>query len=233
MCVHHTTQKQLATRSVRRKVYYVRMDEQTKSVAQWLGAGSINIFGLPFAGKDTQGRVLAENLGALLVAGGDILRSHTDQAELEQIMARGDLIPSDLYLKIMVAYLSNPQFVGKPLVLSAVGRLAGEETTVMKATADAGHPIKAVVLLRLSEEEVWKRFDAAKELNDRGAREDDSRTALANRLEKFRTQTQPVIDHYRELGLLVEVDGSLSREAVNDEIIKNVATFAAFTSQRT
>jgi adenylate kinase len=148
-------------------------------------------------------------------------------------MARGDLIPSELYLKIMVAYLSNPQFVGKPLVLSAVGRLKGEETTVMQATADAGHPIKAVVLLRLSEEEVWKRFDAAKELNDRGSRGDDSRTALENRLVKFRTETQPVIDHYRELGLLVEVDGSLSREAVNDEIIKNVATFAAFTSQRT
>ena len=203
------------------------MDEQKNTVATWLGAGSINVFGLPFAGKDTQGRILAEHLGAFLVAGGDILRSHGDQAELERIMATGDLIPSNLYLKIMVAYLSNPQFLGKPLVLSAVGRLKGEETTVMQATADAGHPIKAVVLLRLSEEEVWKRFDAAKELNDRGSREDDSRTALENRLVKFREQTIPVINHYRELDLLVEVDGSLSREAVNDEIIKNVDTFAA------
>jgi adenylate kinase len=203
------------------------MENQIKSVATWLGAGSINVFGLPFAGKDTQGRILAEHLGAFLVAGGDILRSHGDQAELESIMARGDLIPSDLYLKIMVAYLSNSQFVGKPLVLSAVGRLKGEETTVMQATADAGHQIKAVVLLRLSEEEVWKRFDAAKELNDRGSREDDSHTALENRLVKFREQTVPVIDHYRELGLLIEVDGSLSREAVNDEIIKNVSAFAA------
>ena len=211
---------------MRRKVYYVDMDERTKLITEWLGAGSINVFGVPFAGKDTQGKILADHLGALLVAGGDILRSHTDQAELERIMATGDLIPSDLYLKIMVAYLSDPQFAGKPLVLSAVGRLQGEEVTVMKATADAGHPIKAVVLLRLSEEEVWKRFDAAKELNDRGERGDDSRTALANRLEKFRTLTQPVIERYRELGLLVEVDGSLSREAVNEEIIKNIATFA-------
>ncbi len=207
-------------------VYYMQMEEHNRTITTWLGSGSINVFGLPFAGKDTQGRKLAEMWGGVLIAGGDVLRSYHDQGELNAIMARGDLIPSDLYLKIMLSYLSKPEFIGKSLILSAMGRLKGEETVVTEATADAGHPIKAVVLLKLTEEEIWKRFDAAKELHDRGERSDDSRTALENRLIKFHTQTEPVIDYYRDHGLLIEVDGSLSREQVTEEIVKHVAEFA-------
>ena len=142
-------------------------------------------------------------------------------------MARGDLIPSDLYLKIMLSYLSKSEFLGQPLILSAMGRLKGEEAVVMKATADAGHPIKAVVLLQLSEEEIWKRFDAAKELNDRGQRADDSRAALENRLVKFHLLTEPVINYYREQGLLVEVDGAPPRDVVMEEIATALVAFAA------
>lgn len=206
------------------------MDEHARAVATWLGTGALNIFGEPFAGKDTQGRMIAEQLHGILVAGGDILRSYHDQGELERIMATGDLIPSDLYLTIMLGYLAKPELAGKPLILSAVGRHSGEETHVVKACAESGHPIMAVVHLKLSEEEVWKRFDAAKALHDRGEREDDTREALANRLEKFRTQTMPVIDYYRARGLLVEVDGSLSRDEVTAEVLRGVAEFGARTA---
>lgn len=203
------------------------MNESLKNLSTWLGKGSINVFGPPFAGKDTQGRELARLLNGALIAGGDVLRSYHDQGEIDRIMARGDLLPSDLYLKIMLSYLSKPEFKNEPLILSAMGRLKGEESIVMKATTEGGHPIKAVVFLRLTEEEIWKRFEAAKALHDRGDRGDDRREALENRLIKFRTQTLPVIEFYRERGLLVEVDGSLAREKVTDEIIKALGTFAS------
>ena len=202
------------------------MKSSIKILSEWLQKNSINVFGPPFAGKDTQGRELAKLLNGVLIAGGDVLRSYHDQGEIERTMARGDLLPSDLYLKIMLSYLSKPEFANEPLILSAMGRLKGEEQIVMKATAEAGHPIKAVVFLKLTEEEIWRRFEAAKELHDRGERGDDRKEALENRLIKFRTLTIPVIEYYRERGLLVEVDGSLPREKVTEEIINKLCELA-------
>jgi adenylate kinase len=203
------------------------MDTQTQTIANWLGTGSINFFGRPFAGKDTQGSKLADLFGGVLIAGGDILRHYPDQAELEQVLAAGGIIPTDLYLKIVLPYLSLPDFQQKPLMLSSVGRLQGEETTIMAATTSSGHPIKAVVLLQLTEDQVWQRFDESMANHDRGERTDDHRQVLANRLNKFRDKTMPVIEFYRRQGLLIEIDGTLAREAVTSEIIKSLAQRAA------
>ena len=202
------------------------MDEQTQKIAAWLKTGSINIFGRPFAGKDTQGQLLADMFHGPLIGGGDILRHHDDPEKIEKIMASGGIIPSDFYFEMVLPYLSRDEFKNGPLILSAVGRSEGEETTILKATNDSGHPMRAVILLDLSEEEVWKRFDASAKQHDRGERTDDHREVLANRLEKFRTKTLPVIAYYRRAGLLIEVNGALSREEVTSSILEQLAARA-------
>jgi adenylate kinase len=203
------------------------MEEHIRQVKQWLQHGSINIFGKPFAGKDTQGQILAELLDGELIAGGDILRSYHDQEQINRLMSTGNLFPTDLYLQIVLPYLSRPEIANKPLMLSAVGRLSGEETVIMKATHDSGHPIKAVVLMDLSEQEVWRRFEESLKQHDRGDRADDHREVLQNRLKKYEEKTQPVISFYRQQGLLVEVDGSLPREEVTKVIFERLAERAA------
>lgn len=198
------------------------MNAEITEISAWLGTGSINIFGRPFAGKDTQGHLLAEAFGGVLVAGGDILRSHHDPEKIKQILAAGGLIPSDFYFNLVLPYLSQPAFKDRPLILSSVGRSQGEETTIMKATSTSGHPMKAVVVLELSETEVWRRFEAVKVVHDRNGRTDDHREVLKNRLKKFQDRTVPVIEFYRDLGLLVEVDGTRSREEVTNEILDSL-----------
>ncbi len=199
------------------------MDDQIKTISGWLGTGSINVFGRPFCGKDTQGRVLAELLGGELIGGGDILRSHHDPQKIEKVLAEGGIIPSDFYLEIVLPYLSRPEIKQKPLILSSVGRSHGEESIIMKATTDSGHPIKAVIMLQLSEQEVWQRFAQAKTQNDRGNRPDDQSEALKTRLKKFEDKTEPVIDFYRDKGLLIEVDGTLPKSQVTKEIIDSLS----------
>lgn len=199
------------------------MKDQIKIIADWLGAGSIDIFGCPFSGKDTQGRILADLFNGELVAGGDILRSHKDPAKIEQILDSGGIVPSDFYMELVLPYLSQSKYRQKPLFLSAVGRAHGEEPIIMKTASDAGHPIKAVVSLSLTEAEVWRRFNNDKGRDDRGKRADDRQVVLQKRLKKFQDRTLPVIDYYREKDLLIEVNGALSREAVTDEILKELA----------
>jgi adenylate kinase len=202
------------------------MNEEIKITASWLGLGSIDIFGRPFSGKDTQGQILADIFNGELIAGGDILRSHHDPEKIKQILAEGGIIPSDFYLDLILPYLSKPDFKDKPLILSSVGRSQGEEVTVMSATAGSGHPMKIVISLDLAESVVWQRFEAAKVRQDRGNRTDDQRDVLTNRLKEFQEKTVPVIEFYRDKGLLLEVDGTLSRLEVTSEILKSLYKLA-------
>lgn len=188
-----------------------------QTLKNWLGAGSINLFGRPFAGKDTQGEYLADVFDGVMISGGDLLR-HTDDQEVQQIMAQGGIIPSDAWERIVTPFFANPELNGKPLILSEVGRVKGEEQVIMKVTESTGHPQKAVVLLHLSEEEVWRRFDQSQIDHDRGDRADDNRAVLQTRLDKFREKVEPVIEYYRQNGLLIEIDGTLSRDQVTEAI---------------
>jgi adenylate kinase len=203
------------------------MNDQVKAITNWLGTGSIDLFGCPFSGKDTQGRILADLFDGVLIAGGDILRTHHDPEKIKQILASGGIVPSDFYENLILPYLSRPEYGRKPLILSAVGRAHGEESIVMKAAADSGHPLKAAILLDLSEAEIWRRFEAAQAQHDRGQRADDRRSVLNTRLQKFQARTQPVIEFYRGKDLLITIDGALSRSAVTSEILKGLLSYSS------
>lgn len=202
------------------------MDDKKLIIKKWLGNGSINIFGMPFSGKDTQGAVLAEHFGGVMISSGDILRHDHGNQQIQQIMAEGGIIPSDLFEQIVLPFLSRSELNGKPLVLSSVGRSEGEEPIIMHATENSGHPTKAVIILNLTEEDVWKRFEDSKLENDRGDRSDDKKEALTHRLQEFQDKTIPVIRFYRQQRLLIEVNGILPKEEVTKQIVDKLYELA-------
>ena len=198
------------------------MDEKITAIKQWLGTGSINIFGLPMSGKDTQGIKLAEALDAKFLSSGIIIRAMEKQSK-DKFSEKGDLIPTNVFYEWVLPYFERPDLFKYPLILSSVGRWFGEEDQVMSIAAGAGHEIKAVIILNISEVDVEKRFNEAKILDDRGGRADDKDLEIFhNRLKEFREKTLPVIQHYRSLGLLVEVNGDQTRDAVFNEIVEKL-----------
>ncbi len=198
-----------------------------QTIKQWLGTGSINIFGPQFSGKDTQGNYLVETFEAApLLGGGDILRNSVVPAHVKEIMNRGNLIPTKDYIKIVLPYLARPEFKSKPLILSAVGRWQGEEEGVLKVTTESNHELKAVIYITINEEVIWKRWQAHEEIGDRGSRADDSRDGLKMRLQEFRVKTLPVIDFYRSKGILIEINGDQLPEQVFADIIDALFTRA-------
>ena len=195
------------------------MEDKLATIKSWLGTGSINIFGLPMSGKDTQGERLANTLNAKLLSSGAIIRAM--EAETRQSYTnKGALIPTNLFYEWVLPYLERRELFDYPLILSSIGRWSGEEDQVMSVAAGAGHEIKAVIFLNISEADVEKRFETAKTLGDRGARSDDqSLEVFRTRLQEFRDKTLPVLQHYQDLGLLIEVNGNQSRDAVFSEIV--------------
>ena len=198
------------------------MKEKISTIKNWLGTGSINIFGLPMSGKDTQGIKLAEALDAKFLSSGLIIRAKEKETK-QGYSEHGALIPTNIFYEWVLPYFERPDLFNHPLVLSSIGRWSGEETEVMSIAAGAGHPIKAVILLDISESDVEKRFETAKTLNDRGERKDDNDIeTFRTRLEEFRTKTKPVLEHYKDLGLLITVNGNQSREAVFNELVEKL-----------
>lgn len=190
---------------------------KTKKLVDWLGAGSINIFGRPFSGKDTQAKVLAQLFNASVIGGGDIIRSSGHKG-MNDYISTGQLTPQDEYLRLILPYLERPEFNNRALILSSLGRWHGEEESIMQGAKSSGHPIKAVIHLEIDEETVLKRWQTAKKLGDRGNREDDNPNSIKTRLSEFRNKTRPVLDFYHRQGLLLNIDGNQPREDVTASV---------------
>ena len=202
-------------------------EEKITAIKKWLGTGSINIFGLPMSGKDTQGIRLAETLGAKFLSSGIIIRAMETETHANY-SKEGSLIPTNIFYEWVLPYFERPDLYNYPLILSSIGRWSGEEDQVMSVASGAGHDIKAAIILNVSEADVENRFNEAKILNDRGERADDKNMEIfKNRLREFRTKTIPVIQHYKPLGLLVEVNGDQFKDSVFNEIIDKLYYKAA------
>lgn len=188
----------------------------------WLGTGSINIFGLPLSGKDTQARHIASAIGGEVVAGGDILRAYHDQAKIKDLMATGKLFPSDFYFSVILPYLEQEKLTNKPLVLSSLGRWHGEEETILKVAAETGHPLKVVIFLEVDEAEIRSRFEASERKLARGQRHDDDERVLDVRITEFKNKTLPVIEFYKQRNLLITVNGNAGPAAVTEQIMASL-----------
>lgn len=203
----------------------MNFNEKLEKIKSWLGTGSLNIFGLPMSGKDTVGMRLAEDLQAKFLSSGIIIRAY-EAEQNEDMTGSGKLIPTNTFYDIILPYFSREELRNDSLVLSSVGRWSGEEDKIMEAAKAGGHEIKAVVLLDLTEEEVKNRFEAAKDLNDRGERADDANIEVfETRLAEFREKTMPVLNHYDKLKMLVKVPAIGSRDEVYVNVIDRLVEF--------
>lgn len=203
------------------------MEEKVAKIKEWLGTGSINVFGLPYSGKDTVGLRLAELIGAKFLSSGLILRAaEKEDKELAKELAAGNLAPTDTFRRIIMPYFSRNDLADFPLVLSSVGRWEGEEYDIMDSAAKANHDIKAVILLNISEDETKKRWEAARVLGDRGERSDDrEKGILDNRIHEFIEKTMPVIETYRKRGLLIPVHATGDRDVVFNSVIDELCKY--------
>ena len=199
--------------------------DKLAKIKAWLGTGSLNVFGLPMSGKDTVGERLAKDLDAKFLSSGIIIRAF--EAEQNQNMTgSGQLIPTNTFYDIILPYFSREEMKNDSLILSSVGRWSGEEDKIMEAARNGGHEIKAVVLLDLTEADVKNRFEAAKELNDRGERADDANLEIfETRIREFNEKTVPVLNHYDELKLLIRVPADGGRDEVYLSVIDKLVEF--------
>lgn len=198
------------------------MEKSIAVIKRHLACGSVNIFGLAFSGKDTVGQRLAQDLGALCISSGEILRqAEVHDAGMAAEAAQGKLVDQDKFRSIVLPHFYRADLKGRALILSSVGRWSGEEKAVMENLEKSGHPLKAVLWLDIDMKELRRRWMAAKKLHDRGRRQDDADYELIKtRVQEFENKTLPVLDYYKKQGLMIRLDGSGERDAVYARVVR-------------
>lgn len=196
-------------------------ESEIKRIKDWLGTGSIIIFGMPMSGKETQVELLGKVLEAPTIGGGEILRSVELPPEVLKIMEAGDLIPNKDFFEIVLPYLQQDEFSGRPLVLSALGKREGEEQVVFDAARKSGHPIRHAFLLKIREETaIQRQADSVR------GRVDDQLDILKIRFARFHEQTAPVINFYLQKDMLSEIDGELPVDEVARLLLEKLSNIA-------
>lgn len=188
----------------------------------WLGSGSIDIFGMPFSGKETQGKRLAELVDGVFLSSGDIIRKM--EQETGQALDNTDMVPSHLFYRWVLPYFEHRDLWDKPLILSSFGSWVGEEGQVLNTALASGHPIKVVIYLRVSEAEIKKRWEKTQaRSNQHSSDKIMDLASLEKRIQEFNYDTLPALRHYRDLGLIKIIDGEGSPDEVFERIIKALA----------
>ena len=175
--------------------------------------------GPPGAGKGTQAKHVATHFGIPAISTGDIFRANVSQGtelgrKAQEFMDSGEYVPDEV-TNLMVRNRiderdAEPGFLldGYPRTLAQVEELDG----MIKFT---GHELDAVVVLTVDPEELVQRLVQRAETDGRS---DDTEDVVRRRQEVYTEQTEPLIDVYRDRGLLVEVDGMGPVEEVTARI---------------
>lgn len=171
----------------------------------------------PGAGKGTQGKRLAADLGLTYLSTGDVLRDHvTRQTELgievQDILARGDLVGDEL----MESLLRDPLVAAARsggFVLDGFPRTLHQAETAYEMASELGITVHAAIALEVDDETVLARMKGRAAESDE-VRADDNDTVMLHRLEVYHAQTEPLLAYYDGRGILHRVDARGEVDAV-------------------
>jgi adenylate kinase len=206
----------------------------------------VAFLGPPGAGKGTQARELAQAWRVPQIATGDILREAVAAGtplghEAKRYMDQGALVPDDVIVAVVKERLARPD-ARRGFVLDGFPRTIGQAEALTQILKELGQELDAVVYFDVPEAELLRRLTGRRVCRQCGStfhmvsappakpgvcdrcggplyqREDDSEATVANRLRVYERQTAPLLDYYRDRGLLRSVRGDGTMAAVGAAI---------------
>ncbi len=177
---------------------------------------TIFLIGKPGCGKGTQGKLLSEKTGWKTVSSGVLFRTIAAEetpigrkvkSEIDSGLLSPPWFAMYLYLKTLFA-------VGEQegIIFDGFNRKVREADLVIDSLHWLNRPF-VVLNLVISDEEMRTRLEKRKELENRA---DDS--AIEERMNEYHEHTEPSIEIFRNAGVLIDINGEQSREAIAAEI---------------
>jgi adenylate kinase len=212
------------------------------------------LLGPPGAGKGTQAERLQDELKLPHVASGDLFRENLkNETELgllaKAYMDKGELVPDDVTIAMVRERLQRPD-CDRGAILDGFPRTLAQAESLDNMLADMGRKLDGVLYIAVPDEELVRRLSgrwicgqcqtpyhtvssppAQEGICDACGgtlyqRDDDKPETVWARLKVYHQQTAPLIDHYRQSGLLVEVDGAGDIETVSAALLEAARNLA-------
>jgi adenylate kinase len=184
---------------------------------------TVLLFGAPGAGKGTQGKIIGAIPGFYHMSSGDMFRSMDPESRLGKIFrdysTRGELVPDEVTIDLWKDHVGNLRKTGKFDPAKQVLVLDGIPRNVNQAALldDVIDVLKVVHLAFADQNEAVSRLKkrAMKENRADDAKED----VVRRRLDVYRDETQPLLDHY-DKSRIADVDAVGSPAEVLSEVLK-------------
>jgi len=209
----------------------------------------IVMLGPPGAGKGTQAKKLAQAFNLVHISTGDLFRENLkNETELGQLaqsyMNKGELVPDDVTIQMVEERLSRPD-CENGAVLDGFPRTPAQADALEALLRKFDSGVKVVPYIKVPDDVLVERLSGrwmsaagrvyhalynppkVKWIDDLDGsqlyqREDDKPETVRHRIDVYKAQTSPLIDYYRQKGLLVEIDGAQDIEGVTEDLMKAV-----------
>ena len=208
------------------------------------------MLGAPGAGKGTQAKMLAERYGIPHISTGDIFRSNIKEGtelgkKVKGFLDSGALVPDELTVDLVMDRIGQED-CRNGYILDGFPRTIHQAEKLTEALTGKGGEIDYAVNVDVPDEAIVERMSGRRMCPACGAsyhvvnippkkegicdqcgaelmiRPDDQADTVRKRLEVYHQQTQPLIDYYKEKGLVVDVDGTQPMDVVFQAIVQRL-----------
>jgi adenylate kinase len=179
------------------------------------------IMGPPGAGKGTQAKVIANRYHIPAISTGDIFRANVSAGtplgvEAQRYMDAGEYVP-DQITNLMVRNRIDEEDAVPGFLLDGYPRTVAQVEELDGMIKFTGHELDGVLVLTVDDDELVGRLLQRAETDGRA---DDTEDVIRRRQEIYNEQTAPLIEVYRDHGILVEVDGMGEVDEVTERLLE-------------
>lgn len=182
------------------------------------------IFGPPGSGKGTQSVKLADKFNLVHLSTGDMLRAELSAGtelgkRMSAIMARGELVPDEVVIELIASKIDQTKGAAG-FLFDGFPRTVAQTISLEKMLSDRGMKIDLMLVLVVDHDELIKRLVARAELSGRA--DDKDPRVIENRIEVYKSKTEPIIKYCSERGIYQPVDGMGSIEDIFGRLCKQM-----------
>lgn len=178
------------------------------------------LVGPPGCGKGTQAKLLRDRLGYLVIGTGDIFRAAIAAdgpigRQVKPYLESGRLVPDDLVNEVVADYFRRDDRPTK-FVMDGYPRTMAQAVAFDAVLRQTFLDLNAAIQFVLTDDEVVRRLSGRRMTEQRA---DDDDATVRKRLEVYRANTEPLIEHYRRNGLIREIDATGDVQTVYQRIV--------------